>query len=151
MEGLTFVILSLVALLLVIRTVVRISTGHEHEHVHPEEPGTDGRKLYAIAMLASLVPCPGATMVLLFALYLGLPLLGILGVLAMSLGMALVISAAGYLAWFGRGGIFLRLKEQKRTVSLVTGFLELGSYLIMLAFTSYAAYPFMVSLARMPH
>ncbi len=148
MEGLTFVILALVALLLALRTVYRLSTGHEHDHGQPEETATNGRKLYAIAALASLIPCPGATMLLLFALYLGLPLLGILGVLSMSLGMALVISAAGYLAWFGRSGLFLRLKERKRTVSLVTGFLELGSYLIMLAFTTYAAYPFIVSLSR---
>jgi ABC-type nickel/cobalt efflux system permease component RcnA len=149
MEGLTFVILALVALLLSIRTLHRLATGRTHDHGHADESYADGRKLYAIAALASLVPCPGATMMLLFALYLDLPLLGIIGVLAMSFGMALVISAAGYLAWFGRGGLFLRLKARTRTVFLITGLLELGSYLFMLAFTVYAAAPFAVSLFRM--
>jgi len=87
-------------------------------------------------------------MIMLFSLYLGEPLLGLLGVLAMSVGMGLVVSAAGYLAAAGREGLFLRLAGSERRIQLAADILELGSYLFILVFSLFMAWPFLVSLFR---
>lgn len=155
MEGFAFAALALAALILAARAIRDLLTGrghvhgmHGHDHAGEEREGSgvEGRKLYAIAALTSVVPCPGATMMLLFALYLDLPFLGILAVLAMSLGMAFVVAAAGYLAYFGRTTLFHRLKAHEKTIGVISQVLELGSYLFMLSFSLYAAWPFLVSL-----
>jgi len=126
--------------------------GEPSTHRAPSEsraPGLRGRKrgLYGTVAVASLVPCPGATLLLLFAIYAGHPGLGAAGVLAMSIGMGLVISAAGYLAWFGREGMFRGLKNRQALVALASDLLELVSYLAVLAFSLYVAWPFFAGLA----
>lgn len=108
-------------------------------------PGGGKRSLYGIVFVTSLVPCPGATMLLLFALYAGAPWLGVLGVLSMSVGMGLVISAAGYLAYAGRKGVFAGLKSRERLIGLVADVLELLSYVLILGFALYALWPALVS------
>ncbi len=105
------------------------------------EDARGGRGLYGAVSAASLVPCPGAVMLLLFALYAGRPDLGVAGVLSMSLGMGLVVSAAGYLAFAGRQGLFSRLKSRERLVGLVADGLELLSYLLIAAFAAAALLP----------
>ncbi|MBL8965520.1 MAG: hypothetical protein JNG85_00855, partial [Spirochaetaceae bacterium] len=105
------------------------------------EDASGGRGLYGVVSAASLVPCPGAVMLLLFALYAGRPDLGVAGVLSMSLGMGIVVSAAGYLAFAGRQGLFSRLKSRERLVGLVADGLELLSYLLIAAFAAAALLP----------
>ena len=100
-----------------------------------------GKGLYGIVAVTSLVPCPGATMLLLFAMYADLLALGAAGVLAMSLGMGIVISAAGYLAYAGREGLFHRLKARQRLVGRIADSLEILSYLFVLVFALYALLP----------
>ncbi|MBL8968069.1 MAG: hypothetical protein JNG85_13775 [Spirochaetaceae bacterium] len=105
-----------------------------------------GRGLYGVVAVTSLVPCPGATMILLFALYAGRIGLGVAGVAAMSLGMGVVISAAGYLAYTGREGLFRRLKTKERALWIATEYLELFSYLLVLGFAVYALWPFLAQI-----
>ena len=106
--------------------------------------GAANRKLglYGIVVVTSIVPCPGAVIMLLFALYLDLAAVGIAGVFAMSFGMGLVISVAGYLAYFGRAGLFARLKGKESLVGTVSDVMELGSYLIVLGFSLFMVWPF---------
>lgn len=51
-----------------------------------------GRTLIATALAAGLVPCPGASLVLLFCISLGIPLTGAFALLSISLGMGATIS-----------------------------------------------------------
>lgn len=117
-----------------------ISLARYRGRIHQRSVGGKGG-LYGIVVVSSLVPCPGATMLLLFAIYAGLPWLGVAAVLAMSLGMGLVISAAGYLAYAGRERLFARLKTSERAMAIVSEGLELLSYLAVLAFSLYMAWP----------
>lgn len=117
-----------------------VSLARYRGRIHQRSVGGKG-SLYGIIVVSSLVPCPGATMLLLFAIYAGLPWLGVSAVLAMSLGMGLVISAAGYLAYAGRERLFARLKTSERTIALVSEGLELLSYLVVLGFSLYMAWP----------
>ena len=143
MEAGTFIALVLLAGLLAVRKIVLMAArrGRGHEKALSGDLG-----LYGIVALTSIVPCPGAVIMLLFALYLNLAAIGIAGVFAMSMGMGIVVSAAGYLAYFGRAGLFNRLKGRERTVALASDLMELGSYLIVLSFSLFMAWPFISGL-----
>jgi ABC-type nickel/cobalt efflux system permease component RcnA len=141
LEGLTFVAVLAIAVLLFARKSLDLLAGRDHVH----GGATEGRGLYGIVTLASLVPCPGAIMILLFAIYLDIALVGLAAILVMSVGMGLVVSLVGYLAWFGRTGLFGRFKATKG-IALVGGLLELLSYALLVAFSLYASWPFLAWL-----
>ncbi|MBN2875762.1 MAG: hypothetical protein JXM71_11755 [Spirochaetales bacterium] len=141
-DAATFGTLVLVSAALIVYKVAALIRGTGHRHAEGSARG-----VYGMIVVSSLVPCPGATMLLLFALYAGLPALGAAGVIAMSLGMGLVISAAGYLAWFGRESLFQRLKSHEREIHVVAELLELLSYAAVLAFSLYMAWPVLVALS----
>ncbi|MCX7655613.1 MAG: hypothetical protein N2Z76_03705 [Treponemataceae bacterium] len=101
------------------------------------------REVYLLLFITSLVPCPGAMMLLLFSLYGNLVWLGIVGVIAMSIGMGIVISVAGYLAYFGNTGLFMGLKKRGFLFDIVSHSLELFSYVLLLGFSLYMASPFL--------
>ena len=152
LDGLTFGLLVLASLGLAGAKLASIARGRAGAAA-PEGPGAAGpgragRGLYGTVALASLVPCPGAVMLLLFAAYAGHPWLGAAGLLAMSLGMGLVVSASAYLAYCGREGLFRGLKARESTVGLVSELLELASYLLVLGFSLYMAWPFFAALFR---
>jgi nickel/cobalt transporter (NicO) family protein len=142
MDGGSLLVLALLALVLIGLKLRELLTGHHHHH------GQGGTGRYGMIIVASVVPCPGTIMVLLFALYLDALLLGIAATVAIALGMGLVVSAAAYLAWFGREGLFNRLKTSEHSLARFSGLLELGSYALILVFSLNAVRPFVMSLIR---
>lgn len=150
LEAGTFVALVALAAMLAARKILLMRrSGNDSRAGTAAAGGQDGKLgLYGIVVVTSVVPCPGAVIMLLFALYLDLAALGIAGVFAMSLGMGVVISAAGYLAYFGRTGLFSRMKSKERLVALVSDLMELASYLIVLAFSLFMVWPFIIGLLR---
>ncbi len=162
LEGITFSMLAIAALVLILFKAARFIGRARVEHADYSDEDPEGNRnnaigngglskekrsqVYPIIVLASLVPCPGATMILLLSLHLGVVSMGMAAVLSMSLGMALVISAAAYIAYFSRKTLFLRFKRHAGRIGLVSDILETGSYLFMGAFSLYAAWPFLISL-----
>lgn len=136
-DGGSLLILALIAAALIVNKLRHFSHAHDHG------PSGAGRGRYAVVFLTSLVPCTGSIMVMLFALYLGSPLLGVAALLFIALGQGLVVSAAAYLAWFGRERFFNAIKRRERAVAAVSGGLELASYALILAFSLYTAWPFL--------
>jgi ABC-type nickel/cobalt efflux system permease component RcnA len=143
MEGLTLAALGALGVFLLAGALRRLVRGESHEH------GSGGTGLYSMLALSSLVPCPGAVLVLIFALYRGALLAGLAAFLAMSLGMGIVISGAAYLAWFGRTGFFSALKSRERQLARVSAALEAASYALILAFALVSAWPFLASLRNL--
>lgn len=142
LDASTFGVLIVAALVLTALKLRAMASGKGHGSA----PSGGRRGLYGIVFVSSLIPCPGATMILLFALYAGLPWVGAAAVLAMSVGMGVVISAAGYLAYAGRVGLFGSLKAREKTIGLVSDLLELLSYLLVLGFSLYMAWPTILAL-----
>jgi ABC-type nickel/cobalt efflux system permease component RcnA len=140
-DAATFGLLIVLALILVAMKIKALLGGAGHTH-----PAGKGRTLYGIVFVSSLVPCPGATMILLFALYANVPWLGIIAVIAMSIGMGIVISASAYLAYVGRKQMFGYLKTKERLIGLVSDGLELVSYLLLLGFSLYMAWPMLAGV-----
>lgn len=140
MEGITFIILALISVFLIINVILRLIN----------KPGASSPEkkygLYSVVIISSLVPCPGATMLMLLSLYAGMLWAGIAGVLAMSMGMGVVISLAGYLAYTGRIGFFFRLKEREHTMIKLSAVLEIVSFVIILLFSLLMSWPFIKSV-----
>ena len=65
-------------------------------------------------ILSGLVPCPGASAIMIYAVTSDAMLLGILAVLAMSAGMGLFLSGLGLLSIFFRRGISRFFEDRKR-------------------------------------
>lgn len=130
MEWTAAALLGVLALSLIVRKVYHLIAHRGHHHHHGV--AWKGGSLWGIVAAASLVPCSGATMVLLLALYTDLVGLGILSVAAISLGMGLVVAGAGLLAWSGREALFQKLKGRDHWISGLSEGLELVSYLILL-------------------
>jgi len=138
----TFGLLIVLSAALLVFKALALISGKGHNHA-----ARTTRSLYGMIAVSSFVPCPGATMLLLFSMYAGMPVLGAAGVIAMSFGMGIVISAAGYLAWFGREGVFGRLKSREREIGLAAGLLELLSYALVLGFSLYMVWPALMARA----
>ncbi len=141
MDGGSLLILAFIALILIMNKLRHMN--HAHEHGGSQR----GRSKYGIIFFTSLVPCTGSIMVLLFSLYMGSPLLGVAALLFIALGQGLVVSLAAYLAWFGREGLFQKLKDRERLVANISGYLEIASYALILGFSIYMVWPFLLSLA----
>mgnify|MGYP000861206523 CR=1 FL=1 len=139
MDGITLCLLILISLILVARTIYKLF--HIQQSKNDEQ--TQAKSKYSIIILASLVPCTGTIMILLFSLYINALTLGIVSLIGIALGQGVIVSAAAYLAWFGREGIFKVLKSKETTFTFFSGILELLSYLF-LGFVSFIlAQPFL--------
>lgn len=101
---------------------------------------------YLLFLLSGLYPCPGAVLVLILSYTLGIPAYGLFAVAAMSLGMALPVAAAGYLAWFGREGIFLACRKREALLHHISFAVTAFSSLFLIVFSIYIAAPFFSSL-----
>lgn len=145
MEGLTFAILILMALGLLIKLIVEVITHSGHHHNNLDK---NAKNIYPMIIISNLVPCPGATMLLLFALYAGLPLYGFLGVIAMSIGMALIMAASGYAAFFGREGLLRSFKKSEKLTGIIAHSIEGFSYILIILFAAYMSIPFWRSILK---
>lgn len=90
-------------------------------------------------ILSGLVPCPGASAIMIFAVTSDAMFLGILAVLAMSFGMGLFLSGLGLASICFRRGISRFFEDQKRSrilelvLHLVGGILMIGFGAFLLA------------------
>jgi ABC-type nickel/cobalt efflux system permease component RcnA len=113
--------------------------GHDHHdhahHHHGHSHGThnDGHSQGALAVLAGLVPCTGAILVMLFALANGIVVAGVLMVIAISAGMALTMAAIGVAAILLRRVMLLVTGEGSRRGYIVATALEYAAALLILA------------------
>ncbi len=64
--------------------------GHCHCHHHGKGEYTPDTLMFVLA--AGLVPCPGTVAIMVFSIAMAAPMLGVLAVISMSLGMALILT-----------------------------------------------------------
>lgn len=140
MEGFAYCALIAAALYLVLRSIVDLSRGGEHD---------DSKLGLGAVILTGVYPCPGALLVLVLSLSLDIAGVGILAVLAMSAGMAIPVTAFAYLGWFGRSGILRRRKDNEAAVKKAGAIVELVGFSILLLFAVYIALPFISGVAAL--
>ena len=147
----TFVVLAGIGcILLIIRGLSFFRTKREKASPDTQDnnkvPDVLNPSVYTLIITTSLVPCPGAMMLLLFSLYGQVLWLGILGVISMSFGMGLIISLVGYLAYAGNQSLFWRLRNKGHILEMVSHGMELASYVLLIAFSLYSIEPLITKL-----
>jgi nickel/cobalt transporter (NicO) family protein len=106
-----------------------IEPGAPHDHgfgTHSHAPVTSMGGLLALGVSGGLIPCPSALIILLGAIALGRVGLGLLLIIAFSLGLAAVLTAIGILLVHARR-LFERLPVQGRLLRIV----PVGSALVV--------------------
>jgi ABC-type nickel/cobalt efflux system permease component RcnA len=85
-----------VLLVLKIREAVGSHGTHDHEHGgHDHRAGR--KRMLPFIVFSGMIPCPGASMILMFSLSLGIFSIGLLSVAAMSAGMAVTLVSVSVL------------------------------------------------------
>ncbi len=117
---------------------------HNHRHSGGNTPSA--KIQWGAFLLSGLYPCPAALLVMVLVLSLDAVGLGIISIISMSLGMAIPVTAAAYLAWAGRSRLFHRLGETGTYVRIVSLVLGITAYTAILIFSILAVRPFIGSL-----
>ena len=100
-----------------------------------EQSRADSKSLGGL-ILSGLIPCPAASAIMIFAVTSDAMFLGILAVLAMSLGMGLFLSGLGLASIFFRRGISRFFEDQKRS-RILDLVLHLVGGILMLCFGAF--------------
>jgi ABC-type nickel/cobalt efflux system permease component RcnA len=74
---------------------------HDHPHPHQGEAAVTRRDIGTLGLSGGMVPCPAAIVLLLLAWQVGMPVFGLVCIVAFSLGLALTLIAVGVLAISG--------------------------------------------------
>jgi nickel/cobalt exporter len=103
----------------VLRSRVRRAAGHGHHHHHHHEPAAPSRRgLLGMGVAAGLIPCPSALVVLLAAISQHEVVLGLILILAFSLGLAMTLTALGLAVVYTRRLIPPRLTAGRLAAAL---------------------------------
>lgn len=141
MEGLTFSLICVFSVVLILLKII-----HMKRNNVPTSDTQNSKSLYSMIILTSMVPCPGAMMLMLLSLYAEMPKAGIAGIISMSFGMGIIISFSAYLAYAGRKAVFLKFKKHEKSFYLTASIMEILSFIIITVFSAMMAYPFLRSL-----
>ena len=82
--------------------ISRLRKKADHVHDHDHDHGVKWTEILVLGISGGMVPCLSATVVLLFAIYVGRILMGLLLIAAFSLGMAAALIVIGMLVVTGR-------------------------------------------------
>jgi nickel/cobalt transporter (NicO) family protein len=103
--------------------------GHSHEHHHMPEGAITMGSLIALGVSGGLVPCPSGLVLLLSAVSLGRPGLGLVMLTAFSAGLAVVLTALGLIVLYAKG----LLPERTRKSGWMTRYLPVASAAVIVA------------------
>jgi ABC-type nickel/cobalt efflux system permease component RcnA len=119
---------------------------HDHDHDHSHDHGASAgaglprrastREMIWLAVTAGLVPCASAIIVMLFALAQNAFAIGVEAALAMSLGMALTVSAIGLASIFARRLLERAVAGSTRGAVALERGLQFGGALTLVVFAS---------------
>jgi len=101
------------------------------------------KRLIPLILTAGIVPCPGASSILIFSLAAGFVTIGIFGVLTMSLGMAVSISSISVIAILGKKKLLNVMENHSKIKFLIQEGIELSGALIIFLFGIFMFLPFL--------
>lgn len=134
-QSVTATLVLLAGLVLLILTIREIRS-HNHDHgAHPHgahSPDKKSQRLLPVIIISGLVPCPGSSMIMLFAVSVGVVTLGLIAVGSFAVGMAIVFSAICVATILVKDRIN-RLLESRRGQAL-HHVIEIGGALVMVFF-----------------
>ena len=91
----------------------------------------ENRNIFSVALAVGIVPCPGAVLILLFSLSMGILAIGVLLTLVMAAGMAVSISAVASLAILTRQGLTRIVPVNSKAARILQSGLRLSGSLFI--------------------
>ena len=116
-----------------------------YKNYRPQRRSTENIQWGAF-LLSGMYPCPAALLVLVLVSTLDAAGIGIIAVIGMSIGMAIPITAAAYLAWTGRQRLFKRIGKTQKYAETAALVLSLAAYSAIFIFSLIAVLPFIKSV-----
>ena len=127
LERLSYGLLVVVGLLIAGKVIHEMRSGQGHRHDFPDR--ADMKSLVITSLAVGMVPCPGAALILLFSLTLGILTAGLWAMICIAAGMAITTSVFALIA-IGFRKTFLSLADgSDRMVAGIYGLLSLGGAL----------------------
>ncbi|MFH0958587.1 MAG: hypothetical protein V1897_07765 [Pseudomonadota bacterium] len=128
---LSYFLVFLVGVSLLVQTALNMRRGEPQVCSIPTVRKPDKATIAALAIGAGIIPCPGATLILLFTVNLGIPGLGLAGMVALALGMGLTTSMVACLTLGFRGSVLSLAERLSATIRpLQTAFSIVGAFVI---------------------
>lgn len=143
LEGFSYLLVIITSIVLLIHETVNFIKSIKNNY---EETSKNKNIAYFSFILSGLYPCPGAILVLILSFTLKVLNIGIISVLAMSLGMSIPIVFCGYLAWFEKTGLFKILKQNQKQLAITQFLIECIGYFLLIGFSVYISLPFFTNL-----
>lgn len=117
LEGISYALLGVIGLVMVAKRIFsRFSSNEKNSRT---TSGSGRKDLLFTALAAGMVPCPGASLVLLFCISLGIPATGLAALGSISLGMGTTISAVSLLTIYSRSLISRAPKSQSKAAHVL--------------------------------
>ena len=114
-QVLSFGAIALIGAVMLVRRILgvehshRFGHAHAHEHEHESSDEEAGpvtlRELLGIALASGVVPCPGASAIILLSLSLNIMVAGVVSVVMISFGMGLTVTVVGAAAILAKRGV----------------------------------------------
>jgi ABC-type nickel/cobalt efflux system permease component RcnA len=112
-QVLSFGAIALIGAVMLVRRILGVEHshrfGHAHEHEHESSDEEAGpvtlRELLGIALASGVVPCPGASAIILLSLSLNIMVAGVVSVVMISFGMGLTVTVVGAAAILAKRGV----------------------------------------------
>ncbi|MGC9313833.1 MAG: nickel/cobalt transporter [Sediminispirochaetaceae bacterium] len=130
----TFAFIALFGAVMLIISILRLVKEGREEGTEARHRSCSRGRTLLIIIGSSLVPCPGAAMILLFALSLQMTGVGLLAVLSMSAGMSLTLSMVALITLRARTSLQRMGGGGSRSSEYLHHGLELGGYLLITGF-----------------
>ncbi len=124
-----------VSAVMIIITAIYLIVDVINDIRHNDHDDTDtpkSKSLFALAIFAGLSPCPGALLILIFSNLLGIVHYGVAAVIAVSLGMALTVSAIGFFTVMGRETIQKTVKKKQAILTIGVPMVRISGAVIIL-------------------
>ncbi|UZP66812.1 hypothetical protein N1030_14525 [Desulfovibrio mangrovi] len=130
LQHVSYGLVAAIGLIMLVHAVYETVSGRQAARVcYASAPQAGYGGIAAVSLLAGLVPCPGAALVLAFALSLGLPWTGLFAVLALAVGMGLTTSLFGVLSIVSRSALVHVAGRGPRLLSVAYSMLAIAGAL----------------------
>ncbi len=101
----SFALIMLIGIYLVVTSIYKSRGPRFPINKNDDNENRENKNIFSVALAVGIVPCPGAVLILLFSLSMGILAIGVLLTLVMAAGMAVTISAVASLAILTRQGL----------------------------------------------
>ncbi len=131
LQKLSYLILLILGIFLAFRSIHELKTWKGSVHTE-KAPPADFKSLVAVSLAAGLVPCPGAAIILSFAIILNILVAGLIAMVCIALGMGVTTSTFDLVAITSRRTVLRLFDHDARVFVLSRGIISLlGSLTII--------------------